>query len=91
MIQVDDPEGVALIYQYQNQPLADAMRTMHMHYGTAMLSLSTGGCLVGDYYAGRDRRTFGRICCRRQLVSLQQNSESIHTLSVGKDSQPDSG
>jgi hypothetical protein len=65
MVQIDDPEGVALIYQYQNQPLADAMKTMHMHYGTAMLRVSNGGCLVGDYYAGRDRRTFGRICCRR--------------------------
>jgi hypothetical protein len=52
VIQVDDPEGVALIYQYQNQPLADAMRTMHMHYGTAMLRISNGGCLAGDYYAG---------------------------------------
>jgi hypothetical protein len=67
MIQVDDPEGVALIYQYQNQPLAYAMKTMHMHYGTAMLRISNGGCLAGDYYAGRDRRTFGRICCRRLL------------------------
>ena len=65
VIQVDDPEGAALVYQYQNQPLADAMRTMHMHYGTAMLRISNGGCLAGDYYAGRDRRTFGRICCKR--------------------------
>ena len=65
MIQVDDPEGVALIYQYQNQPLAYAMKTMHMHYGTAMLRVSNCGCLAGDYYAGRDRRTFGRICCKR--------------------------
>ena len=65
VIQVDDPEGVALIYQYQNQPLADAMKTMHMHYGTAMLRISNGGCLAGDYYAGRDIRTFGRICCKR--------------------------
>jgi hypothetical protein len=65
MIQVDDPEGVALIYQYQNQPLAYAMKTMHMHCGTAMLMVSDGGCLAGDYYAGRDRRTFGRICCKR--------------------------
>ena len=31
VIQVGDPEGVALIYQYQNQPLADATKTMHMH------------------------------------------------------------
>ena len=65
VIQMDDPEGAALIYQYQNQPLADAMKTMHMHYGTAMLRLSNDGCLTGDYYAGRDRRTFGRICCKR--------------------------
>src|SRR5260370_29330612 len=79
MIQVEDPEGVALVYQYQNQPLADAMRTMHMHYGTAMLRVSDGGCLVGDYYAGRDRRTFGRICCRRQLRSPQTDAESVYT------------
>ncbi len=66
VIQVDHPEGVTLIYQYQNQPLANAEKTMHMHYGTAMLRLSDGDCLAGDYYAGRDRRTFGRICCKRE-------------------------
>jgi predicted pore-forming effector associated with SMODS systems len=81
VIQVDDPEGVALIYQYQNQPLADAMKTMHMHYGTAMLRLSNGGCLVGDYYAGRDRRTFGRIYCRKQVRSPQPETESVETAS----------
>lgn len=64
-IQVSDPEGVALIYQYENQPLADATRTMHMHYGTAMLRLPNGSRLAGDYYAGRDRGTFGRISCQR--------------------------
>jgi SMODS-associating 2TM, beta-strand rich effector domain len=79
MIQVEDPEGVALIYQYQNQPLADAIRTMHMHYGTAMLRVSTDGCLVGDYYAGRDRRTFGRISCHRLLGSPKPEPESVFT------------
>ena len=77
VIQVGDPEGVALIYQYQNQPLADATRTMHMHFGTAMLSVSNGGCLVGDYYSGRDRRTFGRICCRRQVANPKRNPEAV--------------
>src|SRR5260370_28944870 len=84
MIQVEDPEGVALIYQYQNQPLADAMKTMHMHFGTAMLRVSNDDCLVGDYYAGRDRRTFGRIYCRRQLRSPQTDAESVHTASGAK-------
>jgi len=65
VMQVDDPEGVSLVYQYESQPLANATRTMHMHYGTAMLRVSNGGCLAGDYYTGRDRRTFGRICCER--------------------------
>ncbi len=65
VIQVDDPEGASLIYQYQNQPLANAMKSMHMHYGTAMLRVSNGGCLTGDYYAGRDRQTFGWICCKK--------------------------
>jgi len=84
VIQVDDPEGVALIYQYQNQPLADAMKTMHMHYGTAMLRVSDDGCLVGDYYAGRDRRTFGRIYCRKQLRSPQTDAESVYSASAAK-------
>jgi hypothetical protein len=65
VIQVSDPEGIALIYQYENQPLADATRTMHMHYGTAMLRMLNGNGLTGDYYAGRDRGTFGRISCHR--------------------------
>jgi hypothetical protein len=80
VIQVDDPEGVALIYQYQNQPVADATRTMHMHYGTAMLRVSIEGFLVGDYYAGRDRRTFGRICCRRGVGNPKMNCESVYTV-----------
>jgi hypothetical protein len=80
VIQVDDPEGVALIYQYQNQPVADATRTMHMHYGTAMLRVSIEGFLVGDYYAGRDRRTFGRICCRRVVGNPKMNFESVYTV-----------
>ena len=70
VIQASDPEGVALIYQYENQPLADATRTMHMHCGTAMLRMSDGSkddsSLSGDYYAGRDRGTFGRISCWKQ-------------------------
>src|SRR5580700_5220362 len=78
VIQVDDPEGVALIDQYQNQPVADATRTMHMHYGTAMLRVSIEGFLVGDYYAGRDRRTFGRICCRRVVGNPKMNFESVY-------------
>jgi hypothetical protein len=80
MIQVEDPEGVALIYQYQNQPLADAIGTMHMHYGTAMLRVSNDGRLVGDYYAGRDRRTFGRLSCRRHLGSPKPEPESVFTV-----------
>ena len=77
VLQVGDPEGVALIYQYQNQPLVGAANTMHMHFGTAMLRITNGGCLVGDYYSGRDRRTFGRICCRKQLANPKKKAESL--------------
>ncbi len=65
VIQAADPEGVALTYQYENQPLANATNAMHMHYGTAMLRVTDGKKLTGEYYAGRDRGTFGRISCRR--------------------------
>jgi predicted pore-forming effector associated with SMODS systems len=87
VIQVDDPEGVALIYQYQNQPLANASKTMHMHYGTGVLRVSNDACLVGDYYAGRDRRTFGMIFCRRQLGSPKTDLESVYTVGGAKDSR----
>jgi len=66
MIRVEDPTGASLVYQYRNQPLADAVKTMHMHFGTGELKLD-GDFLTGEYYAGRDRRTFGRICCKRDL------------------------
>lgn len=65
-IQVANLEGVSLIYQYENQPLSYAVKSMHMHYGTAMLHLSDEDTLTGEYYTGRDRRTHGRICCWRE-------------------------
>lgn len=66
-IRVTDAEGVCLTYQYQNQPLSYAMKSMHMHHGTAMLRLSDeSDCLAGEYYTGRDRRTYGQIWCWRE-------------------------
>jgi len=72
VVQVSDPEGVALVYQYENEPLPDAETTMHMHYGTAMLRMSSGRGLTGSYYAGRDRGTFGQISCRRLQPCLHE-------------------
>jgi SMODS-associating 2TM, beta-strand rich effector domain len=80
VIQVDDPDGLSLTYQYQNQPLANAMKTMHMHYGTAMLRMSDDDSLTGDYYAGRDRRTFGRICCRKEHSRAARPAEFVFSL-----------
>ena len=82
VIQVDDPDGLSLTYQYQNQPLANAMKTMHMHYGTAMLRMSDDDSLTGDYYAGRDRRTFGRICCRKEHSTAARPPEFVFSLPV---------
>jgi hypothetical protein len=86
VIQVSDPEGVALIYQYENQPLANATRTMHMHYGTAMLRMSGGTKLTGDYYAGRDRGTFGRISCRRMPQTVKQALRALRPRLTGSSS-----
>lgn len=81
VIQLDDPDGLSLTYQYQNQPLANAMRTMHMHYGTAMLRMSEDDTvLAGDYYAGRDRRTFGRISCRKEHSTATRPAEFVFSL-----------
>jgi predicted pore-forming effector associated with SMODS systems len=77
VIQVDDPDGLALTYQYQSQPLANAMRTMHMHFGTATLRVSDDDTLTGDYYAGRDRCTFGRISCWREQSKAASPAELV--------------
>jgi len=50
-----------------------------------MLRVSRDGSLVGDYYAGRDRRTFGRIYCRRQVGSLKATLKFIYVMSADKD------
>jgi len=84
VIQVNDPDGLALTYQYQNHPLANAMRTMHMHYGTAVLRLSNDGILIGDYYAGRDRRTFGRICCWKEHDFASKPSPPVLEIAGGE-------
>jgi hypothetical protein len=84
VIQVDDPDGLSLTYQYQNQPLANAMRTMHMHYGTAMLRMSDDDTLTGDYYAGRDRRTFGRICCQKEQLTSSRRHTYVLEMAGGK-------
>jgi len=84
VIQVDDPDGLTLTYQYQNQPLANAMRTMHMHYGTAMLRMSDDDSLTGDYYAGRDRRTFGRICCQKEQSTGSHRRAYVLEMAAGQ-------
>ncbi len=64
VIQVSDLSSVGLVYQYQSQPLANARKSMHMHFGTAMLRMCRDDHrhLTGEYYAGRDRGTYGQIC-----------------------------
>ena len=65
-IRVAELDGPALIYQYENEPQASAVKALHIHYGSAMLQLSDESLLSGDYYSGRDQWTNGRISCRRQ-------------------------
>jgi hypothetical protein len=56
---------------------------MHMHYGTAMLKLLDDGNLTGDYYAGRDRRTFGRICCRKENTDSERDTHVLQLTGGG--------
>ncbi len=57
-----------LIYDYLNEPKPDAVKTMHMHRGTARLILTGADRLEGDYYTGRDRENIGVIKVRRETV-----------------------
>jgi len=68
-IHMDEPEGPALVYEYRNEPASGAVDSMHIHYGTARLTLdTTDDSLSGDYYTGRDRQTHGVIRLERKSV-----------------------
>jgi hypothetical protein len=55
-----------------------------MHYGTAMLRMSNDDNLTGDYYAGRDRRTFGRMCCRKEQSIVRQRNAHVLEIAGGE-------
>jgi len=72
-----------LIYEYTNDPRADAKETMHAHRGLAFLKLSTDrGWLEGDYYTGRDRANFGttrlRMVSRKRLDLKEAKNQYPH-------------
>ena len=59
-------DATFLTYEYLNEPMPGAVRTMHAHRGSARVEVQDGGNkLVGDYYSGRDRKNVGRIALER--------------------------
>lgn len=65
-IAIETHGGPRLVYEYENVPKAMAANpTMSRHEGTQWLSLSENSeeecTLTGDYYTGRDRRTYGTV------------------------------
>lgn len=63
-INVDDGGTCWLIYEYLNEPALEAKETMHAHRGTARLAVKSDE-LDGEYYTGRDRKTFGTLKFKR--------------------------
>jgi hypothetical protein len=76
-----------LIYEYTNDPRADAKETVHAHRGLAFLKISTdGNWLDGDYYTGRDRVNFGTMHFRlvsRKRLDLQEGKNQYSRLEKG--------
>ncbi len=68
-VAVKSPGGARLVYEYTNVPNAiSANEGMHHHEGTQWLTLSEdrdGLKLEGEYYTGRDRKTYGVVEVRR--------------------------
>lgn len=64
-LKTDGPEGISLIYVYQNQPRVIAQPGMEMHWGTNTLILEEHNRLEGDYFTSKGRRSNGRIRIER--------------------------
>ncbi|RMH33655.1 MAG: hypothetical protein D6694_15480 [Gammaproteobacteria bacterium] len=62
---LNQPEGIILSYEYRNEPKPNALPTMHVHRGTAVLRLNEEGQLEGEYYSGRDRMNYGSLSLKR--------------------------
>lgn len=63
---IDAPEGKYLIYQYINEPVSNATKTMSIHRGTAkLLFKEEENIFIGEYYSGRDRQSFGSLNFRK--------------------------
>jgi hypothetical protein len=80
---IDDPTGIVLSYEYQNIPNVDAVRTMHIHFGSARLQLAEHNgrrTLIGSYYSGRDRETQGEM--KLQFADGKARAASRTELSV---------
>lgn len=59
-------DGIAISYEYLNEPLSNALDTMHTHRGSVRLALSEDGeTLSGDYFTGRDRTNYGSLFLKR--------------------------
>lgn len=67
-ISIEDPTDVVLSYEYLNDPMPNAKRSMHIHRGTGRLTIQPGGkTFEGEYYTNsRDRQNFGTLTFERQ-------------------------
>jgi hypothetical protein len=64
---IEPPEGKYLSYQYINEPRMDAVKTMSIHRGTAILFFDEkNNTLTGEYYSGRGRQNFGSLVFKKQ-------------------------
>lgn len=62
-------DQTALYYFYKNDPRYDAVRTMAMHEGSAILTYNRDEeTLSGYYYSGRDRNNHGTISLSRRVL-----------------------
>lgn len=61
------PQGLLLTYLFDNEPRAEAVRTMQRFRGTTVLVETAPGQLEGHYYTGRGRETHGSLKLRRLL------------------------
>jgi hypothetical protein len=61
---INGVDEALLVYEFRNEPAADATDTMEAHHGHATLRLERGAAqdiLVGEYYSGRGRLNIGTM------------------------------
>lgn len=64
---LSDVNRKSIVFSYQNTPKIDAHQTMNTHCGFADFYFNNTDAIIGEFFNGRNRKTYGKIVLRKKI------------------------